>query len=165
MTLRELNKYRPAKTGIRVGVHNFDHKENRVLLSLFGSNYSPIPQDSITDADINEELGRMEKRLISDRIRNDKEKKWDFAKNSSFLVREIPTMFLPSMQGQYDCVNSKATNIKDKWIPKEEFKDVQQYYEKMKKEFDGKYKVQCEEERKIRDKKFVRIKTGEIITA
>jgi hypothetical protein len=159
MTVRELNKYRPQKTGIRMMVNDYDHQNQIATISLFGSDKSMLPQDEISKNDINNELARMEKKLVSDKIRHKKPET-----GSPFLVKETPLLFLPPLQGENDCLNSRATNIKDKWIPKEEFRDVQQYYERMKSKFDNHYKVQCEEEKKIRDRKFVRVKSGEVIT-
>src|SRR5688572_32677339 len=66
MTQRELNKYKPAKTGIRVAVHK--HQNNEAVISLFGSRQMAFKQDEVTMNDINEELSRMSSKIISERL-------------------------------------------------------------------------------------------------
>lgn len=160
MTQRELNKYKPAKTGIRVAVHK--HQNNEAVISLFGSRQMAFKQDEVTMNDINEELSRMSSKIISERIRCKSDKPLDFDP-TKHIQQENSWLHIPTLQGENDHVNSRATNIKYKWVPKEEFLDAEKYYEKMKRDFDGKYKLECEKEQKIRDKKFVLVKTGDVL--
>src|SRR5688500_19038847 len=160
MTQRELNKYRPAKTGIRVGVHKSEN--NEAVLSLFGSRQMAFKQDEITMNDVNEELARMSNKIITERVRCNSDKPQDFDKTKP-LQKENSWLHIPTLQGENDHVNSRATNVKYKWVPKEEFVNAQKYYNYLKKEFDGKYKLECEKEQKIRDRKFVLIKTGDVL--
>lgn len=160
LTQRELNNYRPAKTGIRVAVHK--HENNEAVMSLFGSRQMAFKQDEITMNDINNELSRMSSRIISERIRCKSDKPLDFDP-TKHIQQENSWLHIPTLQGENDHVNSRATNVKYKWVPKEEFQNAEKYYEKLKKEFDGKYKVEKEKEAKIRDGKFILVKTGDIL--
>jgi hypothetical protein len=139
-------------------LNDYDIKNQIATISLFGSDKSTLPQDRISMNDINSELGRIEKKLYSDRIRHNVPQT-----DNPALVRETSVLFSPALQGENDYLNSRATNTRKKWMPKEEYKEIQKHYEKVKKDFDGKYKIECEKEAKIRDGKFVLVPTGDVI--
>lgn len=160
MTQRELNRYRPARTGIRVAVHK--HENDEAVMSLFGSRQMAFKQDEVTMNDINNELSRMSSKIISERIRCKSDKPLDFDP-TKHIQQENTWLHIPTLQGENDHVNSRATNIQKKWVPKEEFVNAQKYYEGLKNQFDGKYKLECEKEAKIRDGKFILVKTGDVL--
>lgn len=165
MNLHMLNGYRPHRSGIRVGVHSFNKKENLAQLTLFGSSMTGTPQDDITIDDINTELRILEKKkiLIADKQR----KVIGNPFRNNYLINDKSIMFTPYYSGENDRLNSRARNIYHNYIPKEEFRNVEKHAEKNKKQFDGRHKVEHLGEYKNPNtfEKFVKVKIGDIISA
>ena len=146
MPLAQWNQYRPIHQGIHFALIGHNRKKDEFAISLFGSTKNPNEKDDISWRDLNDELARLP--IVDERLRTrifGKKKvqhKYDaLGKGMAMLTfRGLPNS--EGFTGQWDYINSRMTDKYQKWIPKEEFKEVKKHNKqvtaiKEKKEKDG----------------------------
>jgi len=120
----EINAYRPEKQGISCTFGEHDKINNEITVHYAACDDPTIPEDRRTTMeDIDEEISRMEPRLVQDN-------KVPFIPGVKFHREVKAIMDLPVYNGQYDKLRSSAKNVYDLKIPKVELKDINKYYEK-----------------------------------
>lgn len=120
----EAKAYRPEKKGINCTFGDYDFVNNEVTVHYWCCDDPTLPPNQRrTMDDIDEEISRMEPRLVQDN-------KVPFIKGVKFHGEIKAIMDLPAYDGQYDKLRSKAKDIYPLTIPKFELKDINRYYEK-----------------------------------
>lgn len=120
----EINAYRPQKQGIHCTLDDHDKVNNHITVHYTACDDPTIPpHQRTTMEDINEEISRMESRIVKDN-------KIPYIKGVNFHREVKAIMDLPVYNGQYDKLRSKAKDVYPITIPKIELKDINAYYEK-----------------------------------
>lgn len=120
----ELEAYKPEKRGINCTFENHDFVNNEVTVHYSCCDDPTLkPEERRTMDDIDEEISRMEPRLVQDN-------KVPYIKGTKFHLEVKSILDLPVYGGQYDKLRSRAKNVYDIQIPKIELKDINKYYEK-----------------------------------
>ena len=120
----EINKYRPTLPGINVTFGDHDKINNEITCHYTCcDDPTLLPIQRRTIEDINEEISRMESRIVQDN-------KVPYIPGVKFHNEIKAVMDLPVYDGQYDQLRSRAKDVYDITIPKIELKDINRYYEK-----------------------------------
>lgn len=121
----EINAYRPTRRGINYTFGNHDKVNNEITCHYSCCDDPTLhPNERRTIEDINEEISRMESRLVQDN-------KVPYIKGTKFYMEIKAVMDLPVYEGQYDQLRSRAKDVYDFQIPKFELKDINKHYEKL----------------------------------
>lgn len=120
----ESNAYQPEKKGINITKGDFDFVNNEVTVHYWCCDDPTLPPNQRrTMDDINEEISRMEPRLVQDN-------KVPYIPGVKFHGEIKAVMDLPVYDGQYDTLRSHAKDIYQYRLPKFEIKDINRHYEK-----------------------------------
>jgi hypothetical protein len=118
----ELNNYKPTLPGIQCTFGDFDHVNHEVTVHYACSDHPMIPpEERRTMEDIEDEISRMEPRLVKD---SHLDLKLPFHDATRFILDHH------ALDGQYDHLRSAAILVKTVKIPKAEIKDINRYYDK-----------------------------------
>lgn len=121
----EINAYQPTLRGINCTFGDHDKINNEITCHYSCSDDPTLAADERrTIEDINEEISRMESRLVCDN-------KVPFIKGTNFHMEVKSVMDLHVYDGQYDVLRSHAKDVYDFKIPKIEMKDINKHYEKL----------------------------------
>lgn len=120
----EINAYRPTKKGISITFGDHDRVNNEITVHYAACDDPTAPPNQRTTMeDIDEEISRMESRLVQDN-------KVPYIPGVKFHREVKAIMDLGVYNGQYDKLRSRAKDIYEFNIPKFELKDINRYYEK-----------------------------------
>lgn len=121
----EINAYKPTLPGINYTFGEYDFVNHEVTCHYACCDDPTLPpHQRRTMDDIDEEISRMESRLVQDN-------KVPYIAGTKFHMEIKAIMDLPAYEGQYDQLRSKAKDVYDFNIPKVELKDVNRHYEKL----------------------------------
>jgi hypothetical protein len=118
----EVDNYRPTLPGINYTPGDYDFINNEVTISYSCSDHPMIPPEQRrTMKDIEEEIRRMEPRLVKDtHVKLD----LPFHEATKFIMDHH------ILDGEHDYLRSKAVMVHNVRIPKIEIKEINKYYEK-----------------------------------
>lgn len=120
----EVDNYRPENPGIQCTFGDYDFINHEVTVH-YACTDSPLvaPHERRTMADIEDEIRRMEPRLVKD---THLDLKLPFHHGLKFIMDHH------ALDGQYDYLRSKAIMTHPIRLPKIEIKEINRYYEKQK---------------------------------
>jgi hypothetical protein len=120
----EVANYRPTHPGINYTPGDYDFINNEVTISYSCSDHPMLPPEQRrTMEDIEDEIRRMEPRLVKD---NHVDLKLPFHEATKFVMDHHV------LDREYDYLRSKAVMVHDVKIPKIEIKEINKFYEKQK---------------------------------
>lgn len=116
----EVNNYRPTKKGINMSMGDYDFVNHEVTIHYAGSD-SPLipPEERVTMEDIEDEIRRMEPRLVTD-THVDLNLPFHWAQKFIMDNREL--------NGENDYLRSKAVMVHPVSLPKIEIKEINKHY-------------------------------------
>jgi hypothetical protein len=118
----EANAYRPTKKGIQMSMGDYDHINHEVTIHYAGSDSLLIPpEERITEADIEDEIRRMEPRLVKDTHIN---LNLPFHYGLKFILDN------KVLNGSEDYLRSKTVMNHPVSLPKIEIKEINKHYGK-----------------------------------
>src|SRR5262245_38667072 len=118
----EVNSYRPTAPGINCSLGDYDFVNHEVTIKYTCSDHPMLPPDQRrTIEDIEDEIRRMEPRLVKD---THLDLGLPFHEATKFIMDHH------ALDGQHDYLRSKAVMVHDIKLPKIEIKEINQYYEK-----------------------------------
>ena len=118
----EVDSYRPTKKGINCTFGDYDFKNNEVTV-FYSCSDNPLlaPEERRTMEDIEEEISRLEPRIV-------RESHCDLNLPFKYAMKFI--LDHHALDRQFDHLRSKAVMVNQVRIPKFELKEVNRYYEK-----------------------------------
>lgn len=121
----EVNAYKPSLPGINCTFGDYDFVNNEVTVHYACCDDPTLPLNQRrTMDDIDEEISRMESRLVQDN-------KVPYIPGVKFHMEVKAIMDMPIYEGQYDQLRSRAKDVYDFNLPKFELYDINKRYEKM----------------------------------
>lgn len=118
----EINNYTPSVPGINITNSDYDPVNHEITMHYQCTDDPTLPpEERRTIDDIEEEISRMESRIVT-------ESKIKYPNKTYMEVWSI--LDLPAYDGQYDKLRSKAKNVTSRTIHKIQFKEINKYYEK-----------------------------------
>lgn len=121
----EVNAYLPSVPGINCTFGDYDFVNNEVTVHYACCDDPTLPpHQRRTMDDIDEEIARMEPRLVQDN-------KVPYIPGTKFHMEIKSILDLPAYDGQYDKLRSKAKDVYNFTIPKIELKDINAHYDKL----------------------------------
>ncbi|WP_411753291.1 hypothetical protein [Serratia sp. (in: enterobacteria)] len=119
----EINAYKPECPGIQVTFDNHDPVNHEITAHYSCSDDPTLhPTEQRTLDDIEEEISRMEPRIVTEsRIKYP----------NKFYMEVHSILDLPVYDGQYDVLRSKAKDVVSMTISKSQMYDINKRYEKL----------------------------------